>query len=319
MLEWTNEQKLNQDGILTQSERKEGTWILANSSRHQRLRKPDTRHCAPIPRSVNRYEVLQNLKEPKTGPRNLGTANNRKCEVRTKGVSGERKQKVIIIGDSHAKGCAAEITHNLGTTFEITGYVKPGTGLEEITNIASKEIDKLTKKDMVVVWGGANNIAKNESEKGLVHISNFVKQRKHTNIIIVGAPKRHDLSPTSCVTSEVTTYNKKLHKRMKMFEYAKVLDSEAQREHFTRHGLHMNTMGKELMAQRITDQIRKTLSVRKTPPIVLKWRQDFTDSGQEGTEAQEKVTHSRTSGRKRKQPASSGDDFLWTADLMTRV
>jgi hypothetical protein len=117
------------------------------------------------------------------------------------------QQKVIIIGDSHAKGCAAKITHILDRTFEVTGYVKPGTGLEEITNIARKETDGFTKKDMAVVWGGANNVAKNEPEKGLVDISNFVKQRKHTNIIKVSAPKRYDLSTTSCVNSEVTTYN----------------------------------------------------------------------------------------------------------------
>jgi hypothetical protein len=58
---------------------------------------------------------------------------------------------------------------------------------------------------MVVVWGGTNNIAKNESEKGLVHILNFVKQRKHTIIIVVNAPERHDLPTTFCVNSEVTT------------------------------------------------------------------------------------------------------------------
>jgi hypothetical protein len=81
----------------------------------------------------------------------------------------------------------------------------------------------------------------------------------------------------------------------------------------------MNAVEKELMAQRITDHIRKTLKVWKTPPIILKWRQDLTDSGQEGAEAQEKVTNSRTSGRKRKQPATRGDNFLWTAELMTRV
>jgi hypothetical protein len=62
----------------------------------------------------------------------------------------------------------------------------------------------------------------------------------------------------------------------------------------------MNTVGKELMAQRITDHIRKTLLVRKTPPIILKWRQDLTDSGQEEIQAQEKLTYSRISGRKRK-------------------
>ena len=70
--------------------------------------------------------------------------------------------------------------------------MKPETGLEEITNIARKEIDELTKKDVVVVWEGANNVAKNESENGLIHFSNFVKQRKRTNIIIMSAPKRYD-------------------------------------------------------------------------------------------------------------------------------
>ena len=56
--EWTNGQNLNQDGILAQNERKEGTWILANSSRHKKLREPNTRYCAPIPSIVNRCEVL---------------------------------------------------------------------------------------------------------------------------------------------------------------------------------------------------------------------------------------------------------------------
>jgi hypothetical protein len=150
---------MNQDGISAKNERKEGTWILANSAKHKRSRNPDARYCQLIPRSVNRYKVLQNLNEPKTGPDNVGPVNNKRCEARTKGVPGKIKQKVIIIVDSHARGCSAEITHNLGTTFDVTGYVKPGTGLEEITNIARKETDELTKK--VVVWGGGNNIAKN--------------------------------------------------------------------------------------------------------------------------------------------------------------
>jgi len=104
--------------------------------------------------------VLQNLNEQKTGPDNLGLVNDKVCEVRTEGIPGKRKQNVIIIGDSHAKECAAEITHNLRRMFEVTGYVKPGTGLEKITNIARKEIDELTKKDMVVVWGGAKSSKK---------------------------------------------------------------------------------------------------------------------------------------------------------------
>ena len=148
----------------------------------------------------------------------------------------------------------------------------------------------MTKEDIVVVWGGTNNIAKNESEKGLVHILNFVKQRKHTNIIVVNAPKRHDLPTTFCVNSEVTTYNRKLYKSMKPCENVKIRDSDMHREHFTRHGLHMNAVGKELIAQGITDHIRETFVIRQTPPIILKWKQDLTDSGQEGDEVERNVT-----------------------------
>jgi len=105
----------------------------------------------------------------------------------------------------------------------------------------------------------------------------------------------------------VTIYNTKLHKRVKMFEYGKFLDSEVKKGAL--YQTCMNTVGKELMAQRIMDHIRKTLLVRKTPPVILKWRQDLTDSGQEGVEVQGKITYSRTSGRKRKQPATRSDDF----------
>ena len=67
--------------------------------------------------------MLQNLNEQKTGPNNLGLVNDKECEVRTEGIPGKRKQNVIIIGDSHAKECADEITHNLRRTFEVTVYV----------------------------------------------------------------------------------------------------------------------------------------------------------------------------------------------------
>ena len=115
---------------------------MANSGKHKRLSKPDRRHHQPIPSSVKWYEALQNLSESKIGPDSLGPVNNKRSEVRTRGVPGKIKQKIIIIGESHAKGCVAEVTHNLRRTFKVTGYMKPGVGLEEITNTARKEIDE---------------------------------------------------------------------------------------------------------------------------------------------------------------------------------
>lgn len=86
-----------------------------------------------------------------------------------------------------------------------------------------------------------------------------------------------------------------------MFEYVKITDSDLHREHFTKHGLQVNIAGKEVMAQRMTDDITRTFSGTKTSPTILKWRQDITKSSQEGNKEEGTATHSRTSHRKRNQ------------------
>jgi hypothetical protein len=50
-----------------------------------------------------------------------------------------RKHKILIIGDSHARGCAAEIKANL----KVQGFVNPGVGLKTVTSTAKNDIRKL--------------------------------------------------------------------------------------------------------------------------------------------------------------------------------
>jgi hypothetical protein len=116
--------------------------------------------------------------------------------------------------------------------------VKPGAGSQVITNTANKEIDKLMRKDIVVVWGGSNVIGTNASTDSLRHISNCVKNRRYT-IMIMNTSQRYDLITLSCVNSEVKVFNRKLHKRMNMFDHTKLVDMNLNRENFTQHGLHM--------------------------------------------------------------------------------
>jgi hypothetical protein len=156
----------------------------------------------------------------------------------------------MVIGDSHARGCAAELIEHIGKSCEVVGFVKPRTGLEVITEMATKEISKLTNKDVVVVWGGTHDIAKNETKKGLEHLVKFVRQNSHTNIVIMEAPHRHDLSDLSCVNNEVKGFNRKLHKMMKIYDNAESLEVDVNRKHYTHHGLHMNISGKEKMAKK---------------------------------------------------------------------
>jgi hypothetical protein len=55
------------------------------------------------------------------------------------------------------RGCAAEVSPNLDENFKVTGLVMPGPRLKSVTNAVKKEIATLTRDDVIVVWGGAND------------------------------------------------------------------------------------------------------------------------------------------------------------------
>ena len=217
---------------------------------YTRTRNYKNSDCKGISSTQNRYNVLLTLSELQLDD---PLKPQKKLTSHKQSSGGSNKcHKIIIIRDSHAKGCAAEIKQALGKTGKVVGYVKPGSNLKNIKNIANKEIQELTKKDVVVLWGGTNDIARNESNKGLTHLTNFVAQRKNTNIILVNAPKTHALADTSCVNDEVTKFNRKMIKKMKVYDHVNVINSVNQRECYTRHGLHLNSLGKELMAQKLS-------------------------------------------------------------------
>jgi hypothetical protein len=50
----------------------------------------------------------------------------------------------------------------------------PGSRLEHITSLARSEISHLRRNDFVVIWGGTNDISKNESDAGLRYMRKFV-------------------------------------------------------------------------------------------------------------------------------------------------
>jgi len=84
-------------------------------------------------------------------------------------TSSMKQNKIIIMGDSHTRGRAQEVQHNLGRGFEVHGFVKPGANSQMIVNTSTKTMGKLTEKDVVVVWGGTRDVGKNETDKGLLN------------------------------------------------------------------------------------------------------------------------------------------------------
>jgi hypothetical protein len=61
-------------------------------------------------------------------------------------ISNKKRNKIVILGESHATGCASEVQHNLDHTFKIQGTVKPGANLEGIFTSTTNTTTKLTKR-----------------------------------------------------------------------------------------------------------------------------------------------------------------------------
>jgi hypothetical protein len=79
-----------------------------------------------------------------------------------------------------------------------------------ISDTVEEEITKLESDDDVVVWGGPNYIGKNNSKEALRHLCNLVEKRQKVNTMVIAAPPRHNLIPSSCVNNEVVSFNRQL-------------------------------------------------------------------------------------------------------------
>jgi len=184
--------------------------------------------------------------------------------------------------------------------------------------LAHHEISQLDNNDYVVIWGGTNNISRNESHAGLKHMRKFVNRNKHTNIFAVTPPHRHDLLDFSCVNKEKQAFNRKLHKLLKDMHHASVVNTNLTRDNFTWHRLHMNPLGREKIAM-IIDQTITTPSTSRTPPISLKWEKiplatSNVETKMGSTSRNDDGAHrnvARSSSRQKRPPVTRNEDFLW--------
>ena len=89
-------------------------------------------------------------------------------------------------------------------------------------------------------------------------------QNKQTNIIIINAHHRYDLSATLCVNNEVLNFNWKLRKRMKIYDHMSIIDPGQIRDHITINGLHMNHKGKETAEKKNLKILKTVLTMKVT-------------------------------------------------------
>jgi len=85
--------------------------------------------------------------------------------------------------------------------------------MEEIVSSSSENVKSLSNKDVLIVWGGSNDISRNNTKEAIDQLCNFIKEETTVNLVIMKVPVRHDLMLTYCVNKEVLKFNRKIEKK----------------------------------------------------------------------------------------------------------
>ena len=155
----------------------------------------------------------------------------------------------------------------------MNGITKPNANLEAITSPVEVNVDSYTKDDVLILSVGTMNVARNETNNGLRHLTHFLKRTSSTSVLILDISHRLDLVNSSCVNKESIVCDRKLQKIVKTTNHVQIQTMSRDRTCCTKHGMHMNSLGKNWMCQEITKKILDLLSPRSNNlPIPLYWK-----------------------------------------------
>lgn len=83
----------------------------------------------------------------------------------------------MILGDRHARGCANKIKYKLNKNFNVIHFTKQEPDIPTLTVSAKGAIEKLTKNDALVFFGGGTkDVGKNNTIEGIKHVIYFAKE-----------------------------------------------------------------------------------------------------------------------------------------------
>jgi hypothetical protein len=140
-------------------------WTKVAASKHNKSRYKNQKVSDPFQLTPNRFNPLENdVKNDDENEDTLsktGNLSELSTHSRIKFKKDHKKQKVddkihkvIIVGDTHARGCASEVKQKLKTEYEVVGFTNPGSSMKDIKESVELKTAQLTKKDIIVLWGG---------------------------------------------------------------------------------------------------------------------------------------------------------------------
>jgi hypothetical protein len=89
-----------------------------------------------------------------------------------------------------------------------------------------------------------------------------------------------------------------------------LLEVDPDRSHFTRHGMHMNSKGKDFLSHQLAKQINLIFNQPQSSPITIPWK--LPNPELSNVESHDLNMDSNLNQHRRKCPRLKHPDFLWT-------
>lgn len=174
--------------------------------------------------------------------------------------------KIYLSCDSQGRGLALELGLR-SDSYDIFNCTQPGAPIKVVMSLISNSMDlqMYTKNDYIVIIGGSNdvhsNIVANRSDF-LNSFSDYLEKQlalfSHTNLILATVPYRYDLRQESSENKIIKEMNKVIRNLVYRYSHVFLLDLYLLRScHHTRHGLHINKLGKKFVSIDVLNIIKK--------------------------------------------------------------
>lgn len=158
-----------------------------------------------------------------------------------------KNPKLNIVGDSHARNCCDKIQRKVGNSFKVQSLMAPGAPIDCVIKKATEIVKDLDDDDLLVVVGGVNNMsAGSVSSLGNQIDELYASARdKNKNIIWTETPLRFDIVGLNELIRE---QNEIIRMKCSQYKWTFLnINTVLVRSDYTRQGLHLNNLGKEML------------------------------------------------------------------------
>lgn len=262
-----NHENQSKSKVLSKKDTNSWSLVKRNKSENKTLKYTnqvkDGNKNSAIPTN-NKYDILNNHEQeqalsPEDNSRPTLTYYNTRIKAKKypqklmKNKNCYPKVQVSLSSDSQGRYVRDKMEQLSFEQISAFGYVRPNTTLIQIADLALLEDDKRP----LILLGGTNDSIKNNLkevyEKLEVKLNILSKKRQ---VYVTTIPTRFDQpidGPINDDLKMLNNYIKELVYRLKNVFLIEL--TNLRRFHFTKHGLHLNKIGKSQLAQTIIDAI----------------------------------------------------------------